>query len=262
MYTVKKVEKVSLKDYLSKCSSIERKRVERLIDSLGEIEVSKEFLDGYLGYFDYKEAKRDDLPLVKESLKDLYEISLKYPKLSSISITMIMGEYVKDVFDTMKPLSIFDGMTTKQIEKSFESFIKGLKELGEKSDLLYQEEEDKVDSLGYMYGDRFVRYIKPFVKKYHKSFDEIYESIPYSLVIRKDSDLFYGIAKKELFGARGYPYTFYMSKAMILFGDIESYKGRVLTYSSSLYGDIKCPITTDEFEESLKQKRKAKEYEK
>ena len=262
MYTVKKVEMISLKDYLESCSSIERKRVQRLISILGEIDVSKEFLDGYLGYFDYKEAKRDDLPLTKESLKDLYEISLKYPKLSSTSIKMIMGEYTKDVFDTFKPLSVFDGKSRTQIEKSFETFMKELKKLGEKSDLTYQEEEDKIDSLRDMYGDRFVKYLKPFVKRYHKSFDEIYESIPYSLVIRKDSDLFYGIARKELFGARGVPYTFYMSRSMILFGDIDSYKDRELIYSSSLYGDIKCKVTVKEFEDSIKQKRKAKEYEK
>ncbi len=43
-----------------------------------------------------------------------------------------------------------------------------------------------------------------------------------------------------------------------LFGDIDSYKNRDLNDSSSLYGDIKCPITVEEFKERLKQKKKSK----
>ena len=131
-----------------------------------------------------------------------------------------------------------------------------------KHKIINQEEEDKVDSLSYMYGDRFAKYIKPMVKRYHKTFDELYESIPYAQIIRKDGDMFYHIAEKELFGARGVPYTIMMSRSMILFGEIDSYKDRELIYSSSLKGEIKCPITTEEFLQSIEQKRKEKTYRK
>lgn len=254
-YFVETSKMVSLKKEFDLCSRADYKKIKRLYEALGDTQISKEFLDGYLEYFDYSASRRKDAPLLKDSLIDLYEISKTY-SLSSLGIKMIMGEYVKDLFDEIKPLRYFDSKSLKEMDDSFEEFMYLLKQEADKSDLKYKEELLEADSLSYMYGERFTKFIKEIILKYHKTFDEVYYSIPYSWVIRKDSDLFYDIAKKEIFGAFGYPYSYLMCKHMILFGDIDSYKDRDLIYSSSLKGYIYSPISADDFLESVEQKRK------
>ncbi len=254
-YFTDKKEVVSLREELDKCSCVEYKRVKRLYDALGDTYISKEFYLGYLEYFDYRKSRREDLPLTKEALLDLYEISEKYP-LSSLGIKMIMGEYTKDVFDDYKPFRCFDKMSIEQMDIAFEEFFKVLKDVSDKRDEEYLEEAKEADSLSYMYGDRFAKYIKELMVKYHKTFDEVYYLIPYASVIRKDADKFYDIARREMFGASGYPYSFLMCKHMILFGDIDCYKDRDLIYSSSIKGSFASPITADEFLSSVEQKRK------
>ncbi len=254
-YFVEVPQLVELKKQIGSTGSPKDRKLQRLYDILGDVTVSEEFITGYLEYFSYSHAKRGSLALTEESLIGMYEISKAYPQLTSTSIKLIMGEYVKDLFDEVEPLSYFDGMSLEEKDESFESFLELLKQTGEKSDIPYKQEADKLDLLTLTYGERFVEYLKKRAIKYHKTYEEIYYSIPSASVIRKDADLFYEVASKELFGCSGYPYSYKMCDLMILHGDVIEYEGHKLMYSSSKRGDFESPITTDEFLKSIKTKR-------
>ena len=254
-YFVEVPKMVELKKVVESHSGIEQGRLKRLLDILGDVTISREFIDAYLSYFDYTSSKRGNLSLTEESLIDMYELSQAYPQLESTSIRLIMGEYVKDLFDEVQPLKYFDGMTLRQMDDSFEKFMKLLKQAGEKSDIPYKEEESKIASSLIEYGSGFVDYIKKYAVKYHKTFEDIYYSIPDASVVRKDADIFYEIGRRELFGPTGYPYSYKMCEFMILFGDLDDFK-HPLMYDSSLRGRFESPVTTDEFLKSIEERRK------
>lgn len=221
---------------------------------MGDVTISKEFIDAYLSYFNYTKSKRGNLSFNEESLIGMYELSRAYPQLESKSIKLIMGEYVKDMFDEVQPLKFFDGMTLRQMDDSFERFMELLKMSGEKSDISYKEESKIASSLSG-YGSGFVEYIKKYSVKYHKTFEDIYYSIPDAPVLRKDADIFYETGSKELFGPTGYPYSYQMCEFMILFGKVDDFK-HPLMYSSTIRGKFESPMTTDEFLKSIEEKRK------
>lgn len=255
-YFVEVPKMVELKKQIEKGrTDIERGRLKRLFDILGDVTISREFIDAYLAYFDYRSSKRGNLSLTEESLIGMYELSQAYPQLESNSIKLIMGEYVKDLFDEVQPLKYFDGMTLRQMDDSFERFMELLKLAGEKSDIPYKEEESKIASSLLGYGSGFVDYIKKYAVKYHKTFEDIYYSIPDASVVRKDADIFYEIGRRELFGPTGYPYSYKMCEFMILFGDVDDFK-HPLMYDSSLRGRFESPMTTDEFLKSIEERRK------
>ena len=256
-YVVEKPEMVKLKDEVLKYSDIAKKRMERLYSILGDVEVSIEYIKAYLDYFSYTNSKREDLLFTKDALLETYSISASYPNLSSKAIKLIMGEYVKDLFDEVKPLSYFDGMNLRQMDDSFDRFMHLLRLEADKSDLPYIEEEQKIEALSNEYGKEFIDYIKKFAVKYHKTFDEIFYSIPVSSLIKPDVDMFYEEAKKELFGYIGYPYSFLLSKSMILFDGVDAYTSDdKLMYNSSRKGSFEAPFTASEFLESVESKRK------
>lgn len=246
---------VELKKVVESRSGIEKRRLKRLFDILGDVTISKEFIEAYLSYFDYTSSKRGSLSLTEESLIGMYELSQAYPQLESSSIKLIMGEYVKDLFDEAQPLKYFDGMTLRQMDDAFEKFMRLLKQAGEKSDMPYKEEKIKIISSLSEYGKEFVDYIKEYAVKYHKTLEDIYYSIPDASVVRKDADIFYEIGRKELFGPTGYPYSYEMCESMILFGDIDDFK-HPLIYKSSIRGRFESPMTTDEFLKSIEERRK------
>lgn len=254
-YFTDKTKMISLKDAYLHSYGVEKPRMKRLYDSLGDVLVSKEFVDGFLAYYSYRDSRREDLPLATDSLKTLYGISLAYPELTSTSIKMIMGEFVPDVFDTLQPLQVFDGKSLEEKEKAFPEFMEFICKAADQSDQEFQKEAEKALSLTPMYGEEFAKYISKLILLYHKKFDDIYYQIPTATVIRRDADYFYGIARQEIFGASGYPYSFYMCKHMILLGDISAYEDRDLTYSSSLKGIVKARITPKEFLDSIQFKR-------
>lgn len=254
-YFVEVPKMVELKKVVESHSGIEQGRLKRLLDILGSVTISREFIDAYLSYFEYRSSKRGNLSLTEESLIGMYELSQAYPQLESTSIRLIMGEYVKDLFDEVQPLKYFDGMTLRQMDDSFGKFMKLLKKAGEKSDIPYKEEESKIASSLLEYGSGFVDYIKKYAIKYHKTFEDIYYSIPDASVVRKDADIFYEIGRKELFGPTGYPYSYKMCEFMILFGDVDDFK-HPLMYDSSIRGRFESPMTTDEFLKSIEERRK------
>lgn len=254
-YFVEVPKMVELKKELERYTGIEQGRLKRLFDILGDVTISKEFIDAYLSYFDYTRSKRGNLLFTEESIIGMYELSQAYPQLESKSIKLIMGEYVKDMFDEVQPLKLFDGMTLREMDDSFERFMELLKMTGEKSDVPYKEELSKIASSLSDYGSGFVEYIKKYAVKYHKTFEDIYYSIPSAPVVRKDADIFYEICRKELFGPTGYPYSYQMCEFMILFGDVDDFK-HPLMYDSSIRGRIESPMTTDEFLKSIEEKRK------
>ena len=122
-YFVEVPKMVELKKEVEKHSGIKQGRLKRLFDILGDVTISKEFIDAYLSYFNYTKSKRGNLAFTEESLIGMYELSQAYPQLESESIKLIMGEYVKDMFDEVQPLKFFDGMTLRQMDDSFERFM-------------------------------------------------------------------------------------------------------------------------------------------
>lgn len=254
-YFVEAPKIVELKKQIESYSGIAQGRLKRLFDILGDVTISKEFIDAYLSYFDYTSSKRGNLSLTEESLIGMYELSRAYPQLESRSIKLIMGEYVKDLFDELHPLQYFDGMTLREMDDSFEKFMRLLKQAGEKSDIPYREEEAKITSSLIGYGSGFVDYIKKYAVKYHKTFEDIYYAIPDASVVRKDADIFYEIGRKELFGPTGYPYSYRMCEFMILFGDVDDFQ-HPLMYDSSIRGRFESPMTTAEFLKSIEERRK------
>lgn len=254
-YFVEVPKIVELKKQIESYSGIAQVRLKRLFDILGDVTISKEFIDAYLSYFDYTSSKRGNLSLTEESLIGMYELSQAYPQLESSTIKLIMGEYVKDLFDEVQPLKYFDGMTLRQMDDSFERFMELLKQAGEKSDIPYREEEAKIASSLSEYGIGFTDYIKKYAVKYHKTFEDIYYAIPDASVVRKDADIFYEIGRKELFGPTGYPYSYRMCEFMILFGDVDDFQ-HPLMYDSSIRGRFESPMTTAEFLKSIEERRK------
>ncbi len=260
-YFVEVPKMVELKKQIESSSGIEQGRLKRLFDILGDVTISKEFIDAYLSYFDYTSSKRGNLSLTEESLIGMYELSQAYPQLESKSIKLIMGEYVKDMFDEVQPLKFFDGMTLREMDDSFEKFMKLLKQAGDKSDIPYKEEELKIAASLSDYGSEFAEYIKKYAVKYHKTFEDVYDSIPSASVVRKDADIFYEIGRRELFGPTGYPYSYKMCEFMILFGDVDDFK-HPLMYDSTIRGRFESPMTTDEFLKSIEEKRKERKVRK
>lgn len=249
---------VKLKDIIERYSGASEKRLQRLYSILGDVIISQEFIDGYLAYFSHLSARREDLLFTEESLHGMYELSMEYPQLESESIKLIMGEYVKDMFDKVKPLKYFDGMTLDEMDDSFELFMVYLKKMGSVSDIPYKEQESIIEIAFDEYGSRFVELMKKYAVTYHKSLEELFYSVPTSEVVRKDADVFYEVGSKELFGPTGYPYSYKMCKSMILFDEVDDYQGELM-YSSSIRGKFESPMTREEFIKSVEEKRKRKE---
>lgn len=58
-YFVEVPKMVELKKELERYTGIEQGRLKRLFDILGDVTISKEFIDAYLSYFDYTRSKEE-----------------------------------------------------------------------------------------------------------------------------------------------------------------------------------------------------------
>lgn len=85
-YFVEIPKMVELKKEVKKFSGIQQGRLKRLFDILGDVTISKEFIDAYLSYFNYTKSKRGNLSFTEESLIGMYKLSRAYPQLESKNI--------------------------------------------------------------------------------------------------------------------------------------------------------------------------------
>lgn len=255
-YMLEAPKMVSLKGETEKTSGLTHARLERLISIIGDIQVSEEFVKAYLAYYSFSSSHRENSLFMEDSLRAIHQISIDYPMIGSKGLVMIMGEYVKDLFEELHPLSFFDGMTLREMDDSFERFMELLKMKGKESDEPYIKDAARLDELSKDYGTGFIEYVKKMAIRYHKSYDEVLDSLADPTLIKKDCDEFFEIAKSELFGYSSYPYSYQMTQQMLLFGDCEDYRKEKLEYVSTRKGRFLAPFTGDEFYASVLQRRK------
>lgn len=235
-------------------------RIDYIYSSLGDVRISEDMINTICETFDSSRCRYGTICLKKETIKDIYEISLIFPELSKEAILSISREYISDLFkeySLIEKLAIMirkDGME----DSTFEKYMAEVSKLADKKDKEYEKVAASIRMYCGEYTYDFVRHFEKFVKEHHISFQRFYECLPSPELIMQDQLQLKQIAMKakDCFGICD-PITFQMLEDY-LDGDVElsKYEEQPAYYISTYGGKIETSFTKKDFIESIEEKQK------
>lgn len=233
-------------------------QIEYLIKQLGDVEMTREVIAIFCNQFNCF-GGRYDVRTDLDTFKGVYEITKRYPKLSSKAIDEIIFIYIKDLFEKYELVETLEKFikTFGETDECFEIFYTYVEKKADELQKQYDKESLILDDYKEEYGESFIEYLKGLVKRKHFSIDSIIQSLPSADLIKKDEEQIQEIsARTRIYFGACYPATYSMTTAFIK-GDIDKYPDQPSYYIDVYKKDIPTTFTKQEFLESI-QKPKTK----
>ena len=267
-------EKVLLSSYLKKIEPendifAEKKKssTKFLINCLGDVELSESVIKTLTSYINTYGGKYN-VRTKPKTLKGIYEVYSKIPRLTGEAIEEISRSYISDLYEEYSLVSIFEDLIKTNGEND-ETFIKYMDSVEKASEEL-QERYDKDASVLDKFKEEYFKYVgakhyvnitsylKEAVKREHISIDAILSSLPSPELVEKDAEQLAELAKENriIFGI-GIPVSYKMTKELAENGDLSSFEEQPYYYISTTDKCVDTTFTKQEFLDSVK-----KEYQK
>ena len=137
------------------------RRTEYLISVLGDVLLSEPLYQLFIIQFQRYGGKYD-VRVRQDTIAGIYEITRKYPMLTTYSIESIWFRYIKDLFDSYALMSILD----KYLEvfgfedETFELFMTYVDKKANELQKKYIEDSLHVDELNGEYSEKFIEHLK------------------------------------------------------------------------------------------------------
>ena len=267
-------EKVLLSSYLKKIEPEEdifaeqkKSSAKFLINCLGDVELSESVIKTLTSYINTYGGKYD-VRTKPKTLKGIYEVYRRIPRLTGSAIEIISRSYISDLYEEYSLVSIFEDLikTNGETDETFIKYIdymeKASKQLQEKYDkdaaVLDQFKEEYYKYASARYCINITSYLKDAVKREHIPIDAILSSLPSPELVEKDTEQLAKLAKENhiIFGV-GIPISFKMTKELAEKGDLSAFEEQPYYYISTIDKCVNATFTRQEFLDSVK-----KEYQK
>lgn len=200
-------ERFKLSEYLEKDESEfigcifndkdRKRRTAYVMDILGDVSLDKKIYETFMTEFQSYGGKYD-VRTKPETIKGIYEITDRYPELSSRAIKEIWFTYINDLFEEY---SLTD-MLGKYIElhgqtdDAVQAFIDFVERKAEEFDAPFKEDAKKLDSYKEEYGETFIERMQRVMQSQHIALDDIEKALPESELVKKDQEQLNDIATR------------------------------------------------------------------
>lgn len=247
----------SYEGHLSHPKEVIAKNVGWVMDDLTDVELPISIISELYGCF-HRFGGRYDVRSESDTIKGLYSLYSKYPKLSGTAIDAVSSIYIKDLFDEYdlenmlgKFISVFG-----ETDEAFEVFYNYVEKKADELQVIYDDDAKKLEEYKLTYEPEYIEYLQGLIKYEHLSLDKIIASLPSPELVKTDKEQLRDIsASTRIYFGVGYPISYSLTKRLVK--DKDS-----LSTSDELYyvinNDKKVPatFTTAEFLESVKENQK------
>lgn len=236
-----------------------RKRTEYLISILGDVLITEDFYQLFLMQFQ-RFGGRYDVRTRRETIKDIYEITKKYPLLSKIAIDELWSSYIRDLFEEYQMTTILDKYIAifGQEDEAFELFLDYVEKKAEQHQQIYIQESMQTLELEDEYSERFLTHVKSLINRQHYKYDEIRKYLPSSDLIKVDEQQIDDIAvKTRIYFGCCQPVSYTMFDILLGEKTLDMYPEEVKYYVSS-GKEVQATFTKTDFLESIKKVQREK----
>ncbi len=174
-----------------------QRRTKYIMSILGDISLEKDTYELFMRQFQSFGGKYD-VRTKKETIKGMYDISKRYPKLTSSALEEIWFTYIKDLFeeyaltDMLEKYLDIHGQTDDAI-KAYLDFVETKAVEFEKT---FKEASKELECYKEEYGERVVSHLQHIMQRQHISLEQIIASLPSSELIKKDQEQLSELSKK------------------------------------------------------------------
>lgn len=255
-------EKKEDKILLSKYGKDERD-VKHLIQILGDIYMEPSMISEFCYEF-HCYGSRYDVSCTRETIQDMYELTLKFPELSKEGIHHIWYIYIRDLFEERELLKTLKQYIDEYGKKdeTFTSFIDYVKKEADIFQEQFIEDAKRVDELKDDYSEGFCCHLKSLITRCHYRYDDLIKYLPKAEIIKKDEEHIGEISRKtRIYFGCCLPISYSLFDVLVSKGSIDDIREEALEYSASTGLKEKTTFTKQEFLDSIR-KEKTKQLKK
>jgi len=237
-------------------------KLKLIYTTLGDVEISKDMIEVFLSMFACT-SRYGSIKFKPDTIKTVYDISEKFPELTSLALKEIYEEYIKDLFDEFSLVEVLEYYILKygKEDKTFEMYMELVLKYADEVEKKYKYE---AENLFYGHGEYtfdFVVHFKKFIVQHHITLKRFCDCVPSAEIFFEDQKLLLSLSRKSKdCYVTSLPVTFEMLEDY-LDGDEElSYFKEESTYHISTTGErILAPISKSKFLKAIKEKKEAKQ---
>ena len=257
-------KKIVLKQYYDICDKSERDIVLKILICLGDVEISEALLKAYI-VSSHTFGGRYDVRTDPKTIKGLYKIYTKFPRLSAEAFEEICDIYIDDLFIEYDLIFMFDKII-KVFGETDQAVIFFFYYVDEKADELskmYDQKAHALYRLSPLYDveykedyNQYIAFLYRIIMREHIPVDAVIDSIPSPEIVKKDIHQLDQLAKE--YGTFMYlvePLSFEITKSLAKGEDISKYKDQpsYYLYRDGQYEDA--TFTMKEFLDSIDSKK-------
>lgn len=196
-----------LSDYLEKDASTfkgcifdeesRKKRTEYIMDILGDVSLDEETYEVFMSEFQ-SFGGRYDVRVKPETIEGIYEITKKYPKLSSKAIEEIWFIYIKDLYEEYSLTDMLGKYIEHhgQTDEAVQAYLDFVERKAIELDASFIEEAKALDTYKEEYGKSFIEQLQYTMRSQHIHLEDILKALPTSELVKKDQEQLSDIAFK------------------------------------------------------------------
>lgn len=253
-------KKIVLKEYYDTCDVKEKDIVLKILMYLGDVEISEALMKAYIAST-HSFGGRYDVRTDSKTIKGLYEIYTKFPRLSAEALKDICDIYIYDLFKEYGLISIFEKVIKVfgETDQAVIFFSYYVEEKAKELSKVYEQKAHALYRLSPLYDvetkkeyDQYIAYLYRIITREHIPFEAVVDSIPSPEIVKKDICHLDRLAKE--YGTIMYcyePLSFEITKSLAKGEDLIKYKGRPSYYlcRKGQYADA--TFTMKEFLDSI-----------
>ena len=230
--------------------------IKYLIELLGDVPMEKDIIKVFCRQF-YCFGGRYDVRTDPETIKDMYEITTRFPKLTEEAIESIWFRYIRDFFQEYELLSILEKyiQVFGDFDDAFESFIYYTEQKADEYQKIFEFEVKQIDELKDKYSEKFLSHVEYLIKGSHYKYVDIKKYLPEPELVKKDEQHISELSSRtRIFFGCCEPISYTLFDYLLKGKSLDSYDDE-LKYYISTGKEEKATFTKSEFLESIKKER-------
>lgn len=162
-------------------------RTKYIMETLGDVEMDIETYKLFIGQFQ-SFGGRYRVRTKSETIKGIYDISVKYPFLAKDALDEIWRVYIKDLFEEYA----LDEMLGKYIElhgktdDAIAAYLDFIDRKAKEYEPRFERDAKSLDAYIDEYGEDFIKHLKYIVKSQHIPASDIEKALPEKELVEKD----------------------------------------------------------------------------
>lgn len=229
------------------------REIKYLIELLGDVSMEEDMIKLFCSEF-HCYGGRYDVRTEPDTIKDMYDITIRFPKLTKDAIEDIWFRYIRDLFQEYDLLTTLEKYIQifGENDDAFESFIYYSEQKADEYQETFESDIKQVEELKDEYSERFISHIQYLIRGSHYKYDDIKKYLPDSELIKKDEQHIYDLSSKtRIFFGCCEPVSYTLFDLLVKRHSLEKIE-EDLKYYVSTGTQEKATFTKTEFLESIK----------